>query len=259
MTKLIVTDLDATLLHSDKTFPQGIFELVRKIMDKGITFCFASGRQLANMQKILGEVVDRAYIIAENGSLLSYCGKILFRHLMTASECQAVLDSLVGVDGYPLVCLENEARYAEADDEAVSELKKFYTSTRQVTSDKLSGDACKIAVYKRGRSAEIAKSVKELGGMELVVSGDDWFDIAKVKVNKATALAHLLDMLGISAKDAVAFGDQMNDEGMLKLCGKSYAVANANPYIREQFEVIDSNDNDGVKKKLEEILAKFES
>ena len=54
-------------------------------------------------------------------------------------------------------------------------------------------------------------------------------------------------MLGISNEEAGAFGDQMNDYEMLQTVKYGYAMANAMPPVKEvAYQVIDSNENDGV-------------
>ena len=60
------------------------------------------------------------------------------------------------------------------------------------------------------------------------------------------------ELSGIGLKDMVAFGDDLNDIDMLKLCGKGIAVSNA---IKEVLDIADdvtlSNDEDGVASWIE--------
>ncbi len=64
---------------------------------------------------------------------------------------------------------------------------------------------------------------------------------------KTAAIKALTEFSGISLKDTVAFGDDLNDIEMLRLCGTGVAVANAIPEVREAADMITfSNDEDGV-------------
>ena len=64
---------------------------------------------------------------------------------------------------------------------------------------------------------------------------------------KTAAIKALAEACGISPADTVAFGDDLNDIEMLKLCGRGIAVANAVPETREAAdEITFSNDEDGV-------------
>ena len=74
-------------------------------------------------------------------------------------------------------------------------------------------------------------------------------------VNKGTTLTHLLEILKIKPEESGAFGDQMNDYEMLQTVKYGYAMANAMPPVKEvAYQVIDSNENDGVILKIKEIL-----
>ena len=64
-----------------------------------------------------------------------------------------------------------------------------------------------------------------------------------------------LEILKIKPEESGAFGDQMNDYEMLQTVKYGYAMANAMPPVKEvAYQVIDSNENDGVILKIKEIL-----
>ena len=68
---------------------------------------------------------------------------------------------------------------------------------------------------------------------------------------KTAAIKALAEFSKISLKDTVAFGDDLNDIEMLRLCGTGVAVANAIPEAREAADMITfSNDADGVARWL---------
>lgn len=55
--------------------------------------------------------------------------------------------------------------------------------------------------------------------------------------------------------DVIAFGDDLVDIGMLKVCGKGIAMGNSVNEVKSIADVIiDSNDNDGIAKYLTETL-----
>ncbi|KPA85359.1 Haloacid dehalogenase-like hydrolase putativehaloacid dehalogenase-like hydrolase-like protein [Leptomonas pyrrhocoris] len=83
-------------------------------------------------------------------------------------------------------------------------------------------------------------------------------DIFPAGMNKGVALARVCEKLSVSPSEAIAFGDGMNDLQMLRAAGHGFVMANAAPMVKEAatgLPVIDSNDNDGVAKKIEELLA----
>lgn len=84
-------------------------------------------------------------------------------------------------------------------------------------------------------------------------------DVAAPDADKGNAIRAICRTLGISAEECMAFGDHMNDEGMLRACGHPRAVANAVPFIRELAEeIVPSNAEGGVLSSLRALLGKNE-
>ena len=70
--------------------------------------------------------------------------------------------------------------------------------------------------------------------------------------DKGNALKKLQEKLHILPEETMAFGDNMNDIGMLRAAGESYAVENAVPELKAMATaVIGGNDSDGVARWLE--------
>src|SRR5690606_6713534 len=64
--RLVVADLDGTLLDEHKQMPDGTLDLVRDLQAAGIAFAPASGRQWATLASMFEPVADGLVIIAEN-------------------------------------------------------------------------------------------------------------------------------------------------------------------------------------------------
>ena len=65
MIRLIVTDMDGTLLHDDKSMPDGTFALIDALHARGIHFAAASGRQYASLRDNFKEHATYMHFIAE--------------------------------------------------------------------------------------------------------------------------------------------------------------------------------------------------
>ena len=91
---------------------------------------------------------------------------------------------------------------------------------------KLTLHVSKIGVYCTDRNpreaALLGKQYYE-GKANIVVSGDFWMDYVPLGADKGKALTELMRHLGISREETVAFGDNINDIGLLKAAGDSYA------------------------------------
>ena len=89
----------------------------------------------------------------------------------------------------------------------------------------------------------------------LTFTGEKWRRFAAKNADKETALQILADHIGMDMTDVIAFGDDVNDLGMLKLAGTAVAVSNAIEDVKAVADhVTDSNDLDGVAKFLEATI-----
>jgi len=91
--------------------------------------------------------------------------------------------------------------------------------------------------------------------VKIVTSGNEWMDIQNQNMNKGVGIQFLQDMYQIQFDECAAFGDQMNDYEMLQEVKYAYAMSNAVQPIKDiAYEVIGSNDEQAVLKKIEDIL-----
>nr|ACS87870.1 haloacid dehalogenase-like hydrolase-like protein [Angomonas deanei] len=80
---------------------------------------------------------------------------------------------------------------------------------------------------------------------------------APAGVSKGNAMREVAELLGIELGEVAGFGDGMNDESMLQIAGKAFITSNAQQRLKDAVkhgEIIESNANDGVAKKLEELF-----
>ena len=68
--KMVVTDMDGTLLNSNHEVSKLFFSQFKKLQAKGIKFVAASGRQYHSMVSKLENIKDDVIFIAENGAVI---------------------------------------------------------------------------------------------------------------------------------------------------------------------------------------------
>lgn len=99
---------------------------------------------------------------------------------------------------------------------------------------------------------EAWERVKALGDLEVTGALSLNIEVNAGGVHKGAALIWLADRLGIGRKEVMAFGDGLNDLGMLKEAGYGVAMANAVPPVLDAADLVTmSNDEDGVAKAVE--------
>ena len=70
--KLVISDMDGTLLNKDDKVSDDFFKLERELRDLGVQFVAASGRQFYSIQDKLALIKDDIYIVAENGAYVRH-------------------------------------------------------------------------------------------------------------------------------------------------------------------------------------------
>jgi Cof subfamily protein (haloacid dehalogenase superfamily) len=263
--RLVVVDMDGTLLDPEHRMPPGLRTLVDDLSDRGITLCPASGRQHATLALQFADVVDtdRLVIIAENGSYVAQGG----RELSAVTLERDVVDDVVrtvrglaarGVAAGAVVCGKRSA-WVERDDSAfAAEAARYYARLEHV-EDLLAveDDILKVAVFDAGNAADsTAPALERLRAThQVVVSGRHWVDVMDPTVHKGVAVRALQRRLGVTREQTMAFGDYLNDLEMLDAAAWSFAMTNAHPLVRERARYLaPSNADDGVVRTVRAVL-----
>jgi len=260
MIKLIVSDMDGTLLKSDGSLPDGFYDTFYKLKEKGIIFAIGSGRQYHTLLNNFNEIRDSITVIAENGAILIHEGKKIFSKTITRDKALEIVQDVKKTENCDMVlCCENYAYVEDRDPEFAGAVNKYYHNTRAIKNliDFPEDEVLKIAVYDY-EDANLAKDklVNKWGSeFQLIVSGKNWMDIGRLDVDKGTALEILQNHLKINSMDTVVFGDYFNDVPMFNKAYYSFAMENAPEGVKEQAQFIAvSNDNNGVIKKIKELV-----
>ena len=262
MIKLIITDMDGTLLHDDKSMPAGTFDLIHALHARGITFAAGSGRQYASLKDSFAPCADLMYFIAENGAM-SADGKndtILDQHSLEHEDVHRFLKVCAQIPQATVVlCGVRSAWYTSEDPRDLRNIPPYYYSPPRV--DVLSAvddEILKIAILHHGGTAEHIYPLFQpyADDFSIAVSAFEWMDIMRKGVHKGIGVRKLQEHLGISKEQTMIFGDFMNDYEMLQEARFSVAMKNALPQIkaicREETEY--TNEEDGVIRWIRKIL-----
>ena len=117
--------------------------------------------------------------------------------------------------------------------------------------------AMKICVQTldKEKVSKIAASIGE-GRVDFLPFSDiPWYKLSLKEATKEKAVSALSEKINIPLSKIAAFGDDFNDIGMLKLCGKGIAMENAIEQVKQVAdEVCQSNENDGVARWIEKNI-----
>ena len=256
--KLIATDLDGTLLGSDKKVPAGFNEWV--LEHSGIKMVIASGRQYYNICKLFPGIWDRLFIMADNGGLVFAGRELVYINQMREEDVVYCIERFSRKEKLSIILSGEKSAYMEHSSGEADIIARIYYEKMEIVPDLrecIKKDRIiKIAMFIEEHKAE--ERYKKLGDfhsrLQAVLSGDCWIDIADKSVNKGAAIKGLQDKYGIKPYECMAFGDYLNDRDMLLQCGESYAMENAHSSIKKIAKyTAPSNDNGGVMEVLRTV------
>lgn len=258
--KMVVTDMDGTLLNSNHQVSTKFFEIFKHLKQQNIQFVAASGRPNYSIIKKLQSIKEDIIIVAENGGLVIQNDEVLLSNIINPNRVPELYKLVTNIkDTYPVFCTKNKAFILRASDELVKILSEYYTDYTIIDSfEEIKDDVIKIALYNTTSSeAYTLPFVKHLRPeLKVVISGNNWVDISETIANKGNALTFLQQHLNIKPSETMVFGDYNNDLEMLKCAKYSYAMANAHPDVKAvaNYET-ETNDNNGVELVLENLIS----
>ena len=258
--RLVVSDMDGTLLNSKSEISPRFFEAQKALEALGVEFVAASGRQYNSIYDKLQHVQDRVTIVAENGGYVKRGEKELDAEFISRAVVLKTLPLLRSIDGAHIVVCAKDNAYIESKSSKFEGVLSEYYSSYQVVEDLddlKHNQVFKIAIYHFGNAEKdlypnLSSLEKEL---QVKVSGSNWVDISGLLVNKGRAIRMLQAMHGLTKNETMVFGDFNNDLEMLQEAEYSYAMANAHPNVKRiaNFSTT-SNDDFGVERVLEELI-----
>ncbi|MDR7251496.1 Cof subfamily protein (haloacid dehalogenase superfamily) [Nocardioides sp. BE266] len=237
--RLVVSDLDGTLLAPDRTLPAGTGGLVAELRDAGIAFVPASGRAYASQAELFADVPVIETFIADNGAVVVQQGQArgtgtldpaLVHELVAAVREHALAG---GRRATSVVCGVDTA-WVEVDGELWDEALNYHpTLTRVARLEDVTDPVIKVAIVDLESTEAVDRDVLRSFANQAQVtrSGAHWADVTALGVTKGQALRDLQDRLGVGPGETVVFGDHLNDLEMFGEADHSFAVAHAQPEI----------------------------
>ncbi len=249
--KMVVTDLDGTLLRSDKTISDNTKKVIKELRDKGILFGIATARPIRSVKNFL-PFLEYDFAIYHNGAVI-HDGDNLLEGYGIANPLAIVnrlREALPGCN----ICMEaNDMMYSSFKAEEIWPGFEYIATTDFHEVEGLVGD--KIIV-EASDSDELSKIEKLLpDDLYAVLSENQVAMIMNKKATKLCGIKKISELRGIDIKDVVSFGDDYNDTSMLEGCGVGVAVSNALDEVKHVADyVAGSNEEDGEALWLKQYL-----
>ncbi len=261
--RLIASDMDGSLLDERGRVPETLWPVLDELDRRGIAFCPASGRQYANLREQFGDRGRDLVYIAENGAYVVQGDRALSADPLPRAEVPVVVQRVrdlaaAGRDVGMVLCGQRAGYIERGDGPFAEHARRHYAWLEQVDDLAAVEDVVlKIAVFDFGPVEEVtAPAFADLAErLRVVVSGQHWLDVMHPAADKGHALRGVQERLGVTPEQTMAFGDYLNDAGMLDAAHFSCAMDNAHPEVRARARfVVPANGRDGVVRTIAAAL-----
>lgn len=246
--KLVVSDLDGTLLDPDGNIGSDSINALVRLKNAGIEFAIATGRPFFDVNKELRECEAIRFFITSNGAnVIDRNGELSNSILLDNKTANKVYDIVknrkmtvsVHSGGHSIVDAKktNPEGFKEY---GTSEYYQKYYTTLSVISDDFDGmiktvDGVEMmsAYFKNVSDCEeCLRSLQGIDGITVTSSSKGNIELTGEGVSKGNALKNLIDKLGVSASKVATVGDSGNDISMAKVAGLPLAMENASDELK---------------------------
>jgi len=248
--KMIVLDLDGTLLRDDKSVSEYTIDTLKKCREKGIKVIFATVRSTTDNvapPEWFDGCVKKSGAVAYDGSQLVY------KRVMPIDDVRSLLlaCSQAGIKTVAQNCYDS-VHYANFN---VTETWSYIADYKKVDFTEIDFDVAKIYA--------VAETLEDLRLIEnnlpknsyMFTSRDNITFVSHEEAVKSKATAALAEHWGIKPSEVVAFGDDLIDIDILEWSGVGVAMNNALDEVKAVADFIcDTNENDGVAKWIENAI-----
>ena len=287
MIKLIASDMDGTLLNSDHKIPKENIELIKFAQKNGIQFVVATGRAYYEALPALNDENIKCDVISFNGGIIyDKNGNIINITPMKLKDLYYTIEILKSLEISYQLYTKNTiyTNSIETDITAYIDLIRANGEEpneqhlRQEARNRLAlGHITEVDNIELYLNQENNPAIKVIGisndleklkhatellsgndNISVTSSGANNVEIMDKKATKGEALKIVADIHDINLKNAIAIGDNLNDQAMLDIVEYSIAMKNGNKELQKTSKFITEKTNseagvaDSVMKLLKE-------
>ncbi len=250
--RLIVFDLDGTLVDDNLNTTQEDLQGIREARQKGLAVTLATGRTYRSALPYIRKLGIELPVILCNGAAIvaPEQGEVLFQQMLPAAEAlrlvqqaaEAGLDCLLYTD--PLSDYPSVSRLTPllSDFILLEGLHCVELNDLSRIIDTHPPIKVQIVGYEEKNLIEFQRSVEGgLPGISVMKVQSDYLEAVPAGVSKGAAMERLSRLLEIPPSQIAAFGDSMNDLELLAAAGLGIAMADAPEQLTEAADIIASS------------------
>lgn len=252
--KMIVVDLDGTLLNINKECSNKTKKYLKRLKDLGYIIVIATGRVLRSAVTVTGGAEFANYIVASAGSVIYDMdkSKIVMRNNI---DIDLVKEICLSCDKEDIKCINvcdlfnhykyiTNQNYLSLCEKGISNIDNFFNESDGIVN---------VTIHVNNNDLiDKYYNMFNCYGLELLVMQDSFgtekcLEIFSNGVSKYKAIEKIMMIENIDNSSVIAFGDGLNDVYMIKLCGIGVAMENALNDVKNVSDYITiSHNDDGV-------------
>ena len=287
MYKLVVIDLDGTMLNQYGIVTQKTKEAIEKVQKNGIEVIIASGRPIDSVKTIAKEIKSEKYFISGNGAIIYDVSKneIIYENTLKKQKALDIIKICEENSIYYNIYTEKEiiakslqcnVLYYHKENANKEEEDKTHINIVENIYDYIANrdeKIVKITICDNHQTIfnSIMRKLREIDEIEvlevshmsrkMIRQGTEeipieyfYTEISAKNVDKWNAIEVIAEKMQINPKEIVAIGDNMNDKKMIENAGFGIAMGQSAPAIKEcADQVTTTNVEDGVANVLNNL------
>jgi Cof subfamily protein (haloacid dehalogenase superfamily) len=266
--RLLVADVDGTLLTADKVLTDATKAVVRDMHDAGILFAVTSGRPPRGMTMLIEPLALRSAIAGFNGGLFVNPDlSVIECHPLDAETAKRALKLIVdkGLDAWVYTKEEWLIRNPDAPHVARERWTvKFDAKVVTSFTDAQLAKAVKIVGVSDDHDlvAACEKVVQSALGEQASAARSQpyYLDVTHPEANKGTVVTTLSRRLNIPPAQIATMGDMPNDILMFRKSGLSIAMGNSSDEVKAQASAVtDTNEDEGFAKAVRQFILRSDA
>ena len=243
--KLVVSDIDGTLIGSDRQIKPVIDEIGNLIKEKNIPFTMASGRIPARIGQLKERLGVTLPVIGCNGGCAVKGEEFLWNDFIPVRFLRPAIEKADKL-GMSVVFTDGVKEFAYRKTEWIRDLMETYNRYDGVfvpQGKEWEENSVQKVLIADAPSLEVQQQVTKelvpfLNKMKVVEYPDGTLDIMAKTADKEEAVRRLAEYLHIEREEVMAIGDHENDIGMIRFAGVGVAVANATPSLKDKADYV---------------------
>ena len=265
MYRLIVSDLDETLLRSDKTVSPADREAIAEAGRRGVKFVPASGRGFKSIAKTLKELdlygkADEYVISFNGGAVTENRGeRVLYHRGLPFEEAEELYRRGQDYDVHVYTLDTVYVYHFFPGEQAFLRGRMEVEEVSHTTLDFLRGQEIIKVLYTNTDHAYLTSIARDLesltGDMDVSYSSGRYLEFNPAGVNKGAGLRKLAGILGIDMRDTIAVGDNYNDITMIEAAGLGVGVANTVEELKPRCDFVTEATHE--ESAIAEVIRKF--